>query len=224
MKTYKCLTANGKGPYSGASYDLSGKWLPKIEKLVMCESGYHSFQKKDVFEWLNERIFECETRGEILEDGEKLASQEIRFVRELKWNETNQRLFAADCAERVLPIFEERYPNDDRPRKAIEAARLYARGEIGAAARAAAQAAAGEAAAGEASWEASQAASRTASWAASWAASQAAPWAASWDASAAARRAASQAARRAAPWDAAGDVERKWQVRRLFEYLKGKRS
>ena len=31
--------------------------------------------------------------------------------------------FAADCAERVLPIWEARYPDDDRPRKAIEAAR-----------------------------------------------------------------------------------------------------
>jgi len=31
--------------------------------------------------------------------------------------------FACDCAERVLHLFEEEYPNDDRPRKAIEAAR-----------------------------------------------------------------------------------------------------
>jgi len=31
--------------------------------------------------------------------------------------------FAADCAERVLPIFDGAYPTDDRPRKAIEAAR-----------------------------------------------------------------------------------------------------
>ena len=37
---------------------------------------------------------------------------------------------AADCAERVLPYFEETFPNDDRPRKAIEAARAWARGEI----------------------------------------------------------------------------------------------
>ena len=35
-------------------------------------------------------------------------------------------LFAADCAERVLPLFEQRFPNDDRPRKAIAAARNYA--------------------------------------------------------------------------------------------------
>jgi hypothetical protein len=33
--------------------------------------------------------------------------------------------FAADCAERVLPKFEERYPADKRPREAIEAARAW---------------------------------------------------------------------------------------------------
>jgi hypothetical protein len=30
-------------------------------------------------------------------------------------------VWAADCAERVLPYFEERYPEDNRPRKAIVA-------------------------------------------------------------------------------------------------------
>ena len=39
-------------------------------------------------------------------------------------------LWAANCAERVLPCFEERYPEDDRPRKAIEAGRAWARGEL----------------------------------------------------------------------------------------------
>jgi hypothetical protein len=39
-------------------------------------------------------------------------------------------LWAADCAEHVLPYFEEKYPKDDRPRKAIEAARAWTRGEI----------------------------------------------------------------------------------------------
>ena len=37
------------------------------------------------------------------------------------------RLYVADVAERVLPIFEERYPQDSRPRRGIEAARRYAR-------------------------------------------------------------------------------------------------
>ena len=35
-------------------------------------------------------------------------------------------LCACDIAERVLPFFERRFPADDRPRKAIEAARRYA--------------------------------------------------------------------------------------------------
>ena len=39
-------------------------------------------------------------------------------------------LWAADCAEHVLPNFEEKYPKDDRPRKALEAGRAWARGEI----------------------------------------------------------------------------------------------
>jgi hypothetical protein len=41
-----------------------------------------------------------------------------------------QALSAADCAERVLSLFEGKYPEDTRPRKAIEAARAWARGEI----------------------------------------------------------------------------------------------
>ena len=34
-------------------------------------------------------------------------------------------MWAADCAERVLPFFEKAYPKDDRPRKAIETCRTW---------------------------------------------------------------------------------------------------
>lgn len=39
-------------------------------------------------------------------------------------------LWAADCAQEVLPLFEIRRPKDLRPRKAIDAARAWARGGI----------------------------------------------------------------------------------------------
>ena len=39
-------------------------------------------------------------------------------------------IWAADCAQHVLHLFEEMQPNDDRPRRAIELARAWARGEI----------------------------------------------------------------------------------------------
>jgi hypothetical protein len=38
--------------------------------------------------------------------------------------------WAADCAQHVLHFFEEMQPNDDRPRRAIELARAWTRGEI----------------------------------------------------------------------------------------------
>lgn len=38
--------------------------------------------------------------------------------------------WAADCAERVLPIFEAAVPGDSRPRELIARARAFARGEL----------------------------------------------------------------------------------------------
>ncbi|MCX6083134.1 MAG: hypothetical protein NTW32_26705 [Chloroflexi bacterium] len=39
-------------------------------------------------------------------------------------------VWAADCAEHVLPLFEAAEPADQRPRRAIELARAWVRGEI----------------------------------------------------------------------------------------------
>ncbi len=39
-------------------------------------------------------------------------------------------MWAADCAEHVLPYFEQARPGDDRPRRAIDLGRAWARGEI----------------------------------------------------------------------------------------------
>ena len=38
--------------------------------------------------------------------------------------------WAADCAERILPLFEERASDDTRPRAAIDGLRAFARGEV----------------------------------------------------------------------------------------------
>ena len=140
--------------------------------------------------------------------------------------EQEQRLIAADFAAHVLPLFEADYPDDDRPRKAIEAARAFARGEVTRtqleAARAAAEAAAWAAvgaAAWAAAWAAARAAARDAAEAASWAAVGAAARAvaeyAAWDAAGAAAGAAAEAAARAA----ARAAEREWQQDRIFEVV-----
>ena len=38
--------------------------------------------------------------------------------------------WAADCVEHALSLFTSEYPDDDRPRKAVESARAWSRGEI----------------------------------------------------------------------------------------------
>lgn len=119
------------------------------------------------------------------------------------------RLWAADCARHVLHFFAEKYPEDKRPREAIEAARRFARGEItleqmtAAGAAAWATAWATWAAAGDAAEDAARAAG-----AAAWATARA-----SWVAAG-----ATWAAAGAAAWAA----EQRWQIVRLKAYVKGK--
>ncbi len=51
----------------------------------------------------------------------------------IKFNEDDHKsltLWATDCAEHVLPYFETEYLEDNRPRKAIEAGRAWAHGEM----------------------------------------------------------------------------------------------
>jgi len=44
-----------------------------------------------------------------------------------KQDQKRMATWAADCAGRVLPLFEKLYPKDDRPRRAIQACRAWVR-------------------------------------------------------------------------------------------------
>ena len=186
MKYYKFLTADNKGKYSEYDFtkylpndDKPGKWLRKIENPVLCESGYHCFMPEHILEWLEAQLFEVEINGRHVHGDDKTVTQQMRFIRKVDtWNDKTARLFACYCARDTLPIFEKKYPNDNRPRVAIETAERYANGEATIEELNAARAAA---------WDAARAAAR--------AAASAAASAAAWDA---ARDAASDAA-----WDAA---------------------
>ena len=167
-KLYKILDFHGQARYGVGAWHLPvgkrpGKWMPKIEgELEPCRNGYHLARQRDLLDWLGPEIFEAEYRGEIIEADNKVVVREARLLRRVSgWNETTARLFAADCARHVLLIFEKGHPNDGRPRRAIEAARAYARGEIDDAARAARAAAW---AAGAAAWAAGAARAAERKW------------------------------------------------------------
>jgi len=158
---YKVLNTDGSPCHGGGTWHLPtddgpGEWMPAIKgKLVACQNGYHLCREQDLINWLGPAIYEAEYRGERVDDDNKIVVREARLLRRIDaWNDRTARLFACDCAERVLHIFERERPDDDRPRQAIEVARRYARGqatedELGAArdaARNAASAAARDAA------------------------------------------------------------------------------
>jgi hypothetical protein len=228
-QVYKVLGPNGK-PFHGGR----GKWsLPKNGKpgsrlsvegdLVACRNGIHLCRRKHLLDWLGPCIYLAEYRGEMIDHHDKLIVRHARLVRQFEtWNDRTARLFACDCAERVVHLYESEYPKDKRPRKAIEAARLFANGKITrqkmAAEAAEAARAAGAAGAARAAGAAGAAWAARAAWAAgdAWAARAAR---AVWAAGAAGAAWAAGAARAAR---AARAAERKYQTKRLFEYLEGK--
>ena len=220
-----------------------GKWMPKITDLEPCVRGYHVCDNHtDMLSWLGPDIWVCEWRGLSVRSSSKRVVEQARLIRHAdRWNEQSARLFAADCAEHVLPLWEA-HSDDDRPRRAIAAARAHARGEIGLEELDAAGAAARDAArdaAGAAAGAAARAAARAAAWAATRAATRDGAWAAAKDAAknatrAAARAAARDAARAAAgnaagnatwgaAWaatrDTARDAERVWQAEQLRDLI-----
>lgn len=119
------------------------------------------------------------------------------------------RLFAADCVEHVLYIWEAEYPNDKRPRLAVEARKKFARGEITEQQQVAAL---------EKSW----CASNTAPW---YVLGQIARLAATCDfvhtmSLDAASVAAEYGSACGQSYRAAWDVESQWQIEKLKEYLR----
>ena len=143
MKYYKVLGPGGVSCHGGnARWSLPhdgqpGDWMPEIKgKLVACNNGYHLCRREDLILWINEEIYEAEYEGEIVESDEKVVVRKCRLLSRFTiWNKKTIRLFAADCAEHVLPIYEKSYPDDQRPRLAIQSARDFANGKISSAAQ-----------------------------------------------------------------------------------------
>lgn len=164
-KLYKIVSTDfdpihgGSGKWFAPTKTKPGKWMPKVDNVAACRSGYHLIPAKAIVDWLPRDpitgyLCEAEGRGASDSGGDKTAFAQARLIKVVGLlDEVSMRLAAADMAERVLPIFYKVRPKDDRPAKAIQAARDFALGKIDAAAWAAARAAAWDAA-----WDAAGAA------------------------------------------------------------------
>ena len=211
---YKVLCRDGSCYHGGSGRWRVGRWQEVKGELVPCQRGLHVLTQDQLINWLGPAIHPVEVHPDARIDTsqpDKTVVSKARLGPALTtWTERTQRLFAADCAEHVLPLFERQHPNDDRPRRAIEAASALARGELDAEAARAAAAAAHAASA--------YAAAAAHSYAA---ASYAGAYAASYAAACVHAAARSAAARAAAA--AARAAERAWQTECLWQYLHPKR-
>jgi hypothetical protein len=104
-------------------------------EIIPCQYGYHASPSLwDALRYAPGALAcKVELSGTIVPHGDDKYAASTRKLIAAVNVERELRLFAADCAEHVLYLFEEKYPDDDRPRKAIQAARDFANGLITAA-------------------------------------------------------------------------------------------
>jgi hypothetical protein len=119
------------------NYDLAGtKVYPGLElfyegELELCEKGLHASERLvDALSYGNSGVIcRVEVGEDYLEGSDKLVSSYRKVLAVADCTSILQQ-FAIETAESVLPIYEKEYPNDNRPRAAIEAVKAYLAGEI----------------------------------------------------------------------------------------------
>ena len=136
MTLYKWLDGN-QACNGGTGRWQKNRWRSVTGDLIPCEHGLHLCRVQDLSRWVGPTLWLAEHDGELIEQDDKVVVRRARITERLLWDDRLARLFAADCAERVLPIFENEGSGDDRPRLAIQAGRDYANGLIDDAAQAA---------------------------------------------------------------------------------------
>ncbi len=196
-----------------------GVWTPDA-KPVLCQSGWHLATHQGISKHAQAGsvLWIAEGRGACDSAPDKVAFSSARLVSEVgTLTQVVAVQWAAECAQRVLTIYEDRYPEDKRPCEAIQAALKWAKDPTEANRAAAYVAYAADAAYAAAASNANAAANAAAYAAASASAASYAAYAAYAAANAAA---ANAAAAYAAANAAAYAKEREWQSNRLLELLR----
>src|SRR5579885_1825647 len=132
MERYKFLiTSIGNRIVSNADYNCVwqiGQWQRLIRRQPdLCAYGFHCSGK--LFDALcyvaGEIVARVEVAGLCDKDADKEAWQEMRIIEAWHWRKEDSVALAIYAAELVIDFYEMEYPKDDRPRKAIEAAKTW---------------------------------------------------------------------------------------------------
>ena len=132
---YKWLLADNTTPVQKKSWPCPlGEWTAH-ETPILCESGWHGVEAKDVLEHLPKVstppvLYEVEARGVLLHGDDKFSCESMRLVRRVGAADMMLLVkFALVCAESSLGNFEKVFPNDPRVRDCIDVTWRFTRGE-----------------------------------------------------------------------------------------------
>ena len=115
----KFLREDGSATHANKESYPVNRWMRVKGPLEPCENGYHYTTPQHWRKWLTTRIHLLEAKEPLFRE-DKFCARGIKLQPRLTtWTPRTVALFAADCAERVLPIFERAFPDDPRPRQAI---------------------------------------------------------------------------------------------------------
>ena len=187
MKTlWKSMKAGMKSANGNIDWEI-GIWQTAKIPIEICENGFHASENViDAMVYVPaEIIARVEVDGAHEEQEDKQCWERMRIIEARIWKKADSVALAIFAAELVLENFERVFPEDKRPRLAIEAAKEWMRNP----------------------------AARSAAWSAARSAAESAAWSAAWSARSAAESAAESAARSAAEsaesaaWSAAESAE-----------------
>lgn len=133
---YKAFRSDGRTLLGRPAWPLPkdnepGEWVEVEGPLVPYQNGLHVMRECDLSFWPGPILYEVEVDGETVTTHHEVVARRARLLRKIEtWNERTLCAWLADCVDRVLLVFEKECPEDDGPRRAIEAIRAWLRGEI----------------------------------------------------------------------------------------------
>lgn len=131
---YKFLAKGMKSNYETPSGEQTweiGKWYKYDGEIELHFKGFHASESiMDALKFSHHGLNEIEVLAKVEVRGahqEKSAWSEMRVIKAWNWTKNDSVEIAIFAAEQVIEVFEKKYPNDDRPRKAIEAAKAWSK-------------------------------------------------------------------------------------------------
>lgn len=122
---YKSLKANLKS-HGNFTWEVN-KWMHEDGKIEACKNGFHA--SKNIIDAMGFVDMEClalvEVKGKSDKQTNKEAWSDMRIKKAWKWEKEDSVALSIFAAELVIKMFEKEYPNDKRPREAIESAKKW---------------------------------------------------------------------------------------------------